>query len=144
MRAIKQALDLQWETPAEALGDLPTAFVTGLVLTMAHTARFLPWEGLRARLKDLLGAPVEKKSWHKVRMAWPGGKLPLTVTATKRRVRIKAHGRVTPRRLERLMEALAEVPNLERVRLRGSTVRYPAGTPSTDRPDGAASSRRSG
>ena len=110
-------IDLSWASLADA--DLPAAVLVGAVVTIVHTGSLIPWESVRKHLKEAFGAaPEERRTWRGVDLAWRGGKLPVRVRVGRRRIQVLATERATPARLERVMDALANVPNLGHVRLR--------------------------
>lgn len=125
MRIIKESIILDWDGPLSRVIDLPGAVLYGAVLTVVHTARFVPWESVRAHLKEAFGPPTrESKRWRSVSLTWEAGKLPATVQVRKDRIRVRLHGRLSPARLRRLVRALQEVPNTGSVRLSGQVQRF--------------------
>lgn len=128
-------LDLAWTGALTDVAGLPEDVLVGVVLTAVHAASFVPWESVRRALRTFLRvAPRERKLWRGVEMAWPHGRLPLTVRVRRHRVVFRSHGRVSPTQLSRLLAALASVPHLRDLRLRGS-IWHPPSTGSRLMPD---------
>lgn len=124
MRHLREPFELDWARVHDAT-DLPQRVLHGLVITVDHTASHIPWEGVRKAFKATLGGqPSERKVWRGVEMLWDGGKIPVRVCAKRRSVRVHALTRVTPARLQRLIEALAAVPNTGHVALRAHVDRF--------------------
>lgn len=136
MRIVKEPIDLEWTSLLES--ELPAAVLYGAVLTIVHTASFVPWDSVRQRLKDALSsAPKERRTLRGVELRWEHGNIPLEVRLTRRRIRLRALQSLPSSRFKRILHALADLPNTGRVRLQGRVQRFRddvAGGPRAPRP----------
>lgn len=134
--SVSSRLDLEWAGPLADVTGLPGDVLVGVVLTAVHAASFVPWESVRRALRTVLRtAPRERRLLVRgVEMEWPHGRIPLTARVHRSRVTLRSHARVTPTQLSHLLAALASVPHLRDLRLRGS-IWSPPSAGSRSRPD---------
>lgn len=124
MDSWSEAFEASWSGPVAEVAGLPELALTGLVITLVHSARKEIRDKLAAVLSPLCGRldvnHVGLRSWLVPRKTrWP-----IKVRATRSRVEVRAKAKLKPRQIRDLVEALAEVPGAAELRVRGTVRRF--------------------
>ena len=124
MHVREDLLEMEWESPLQAVGDLPALVLYGAVLSLAFAKPSLV--ALRQALEPLLGEPSERRSlFGGKRLSW--STLGAEAQLRGDRAVLRFANRVKGRRLEDLVRRLAELPEARDLRLQGAVRRFGRG-----------------
>ena len=124
MHVREDLLEMEWESPLAAVGDLPALVLYGAVLSLAFAKPSLA--ALRKALDPLLGEASERKSLFGARrLSW--ATLGAEAQLRGGRAVVRFANRVKGRRLDDVVRRLAELPEARELRLRGSVRRFGKG-----------------
>jgi hypothetical protein len=114
-------LEMDWEGPLAAVGDLPVFVLYGLALSFAFAGPTLA--ALRAVLDPLFGDASESRSLlGRRRLAW--ARMGAEAQVRGDRAVLRFANRVKGSRLEDVVRQLAELPEARDLRLRASVRRF--------------------
>lgn len=120
MHVREDLLDMEWEGPLAAAGDLPALVLYGAVLSFAFAAPSLA--ALREALEPLFGTAEERRSLWRRTLAWGGIGAEASLSGGRAVVRFGT--RLKGSRLQETVRQLAGLPGARDLRLRASVRRF--------------------
>ncbi|MHB1262706.1 MAG: hypothetical protein ACYC2H_13445 [Thermoplasmatota archaeon] len=120
MHVREDLLDMEWEGPLAAVGDLPALVLYGAVLSFAFAAPSLA--ALREALEPLFGNAEERRSLLRRTLSWGGVGAEANLSGGRAVLRFGT--RLKGNRLEDVVRRLGDLPEARDLRLRGSVRRF--------------------
>jgi hypothetical protein len=114
-----ESVNLAWEGALVDIAAMPEIAVVGLVLTFLHSAGTVADKHLESVLRPLLGRPRPLYVGLRRYLTWDKARWPVVARATRRKVVVKADGRLRAGQMRELVEHLAKVPGASDLRIRG-------------------------
>lgn len=127
MRVIDDLVEMDWEGPLAAVGDVPGVLLYGVLLTFSLAAGPAALEALRRALEPVLGPATERSSLlGGKRLEW-SGRTPAEATVRRGHATLRLGARIKGPRLQELVDGLAKVPEARDLRLRAAVRRFGRG-----------------